>query len=382
MRLIPFNKPSLLGKELDLISDSVRGGWISGDGPFTKKCEQFLKEQIQDVQRALLTTSCTHALEMCAMLLKLQPGDEVIVPSFTFVSTAQAFHVHGAQIRFADVDPNTMNIDVDSFKSKINEKTRAVVIVHYAGVACDLDAIVDICNEHAITLIEDNAHGLFGKYKGKDLGTFGSLACLSFHETKNFTCGEGGALLINDKNYIERAEIAREKGTDRSKFFRGEIDKYSWVDIGSSYVMSDILASFLYAQLLEFAKVQEKRRKIWHTYNNELQSWALAQNVQLPAVPEGCQQAFHMFYMLMPNNKTRVQFLSYLKEHDIYAVFHYLPLERSTFGKSISFETDGCPNSFSVSERLVRLPFYFGISEQDVARVILVIKAFRLSNPS
>ncbi len=348
---------------------------ISGDGPFGKKAQTQLEEQL-GVEKALLTTSCTHALEMAAILLNLQPGDEVIVPSYTFVSTVLAFVMHGAKPVFADIRPDTLNIDETKLEPLITHRTRAIVIVHYAGVGCEMDTIINIAKQHNLMVIEDNAHGLYGKYKGKYLGTFGTLATQSFHETKNITCGEGGALLINEPSYIERAEIIREKGTNRSRFFLGEVDKYTWVDKGSSYVLSDILAAFLHAQLNEADKIQIKRKTIWNYYYEHLKDWAIANDVRLPIIPEHCEQPYHMFYLLMPSLKTRTKFIKHMKENEILAVFHYLPLHKSDMGRKLGGEKYNCPVTEDVSDRLVRLPFFNDMTEKELNTVTKVIYKF------
>lgn len=376
---IPFNRPSWYGKEKDFISEAFANNWVSGDGPFTKKVQTLLEKQLQRPDKVLLTTSCTHALEMAAILLDLQPNDEVIVPSYTFVTTALAFYMHGARPVFADIRPDTLNIDETKLESLISDKTRAIVPVHYAGVGCEMDAIMELADKYDLVVIEDNAHGLFGKYKGKMLGTIGHMATQSFHETKNITCGEGGALIINDPSYIERAEIIREKGTNRSKFFRGEIDKYSWCDKGSSYVMSDILAAFLYGQLSHSNEIQRSRQRIWDAYYQQLGSWSSENNVRLPIIPDYCEQAYHMFYMLMPNLQQRTRFIEYLREHDISAVFHYLPLHSSDMGKQLGLDNISCPVSDEVSDHLVRLPFYNNMSIEEVQRVIDVVQSFSIN---
>jgi len=314
---ISFNRPVIAGEELEFIVDSIQKGWVSGDGPYTKKAQELLEHQIGSDCKVLLTTSCTHALEMSAILIDITPGDEVIVPSFTFVSTALAFVMRGAKPVFADIRPDTLNMDEGIIERLITDKTRAIVPVHYAGVGCDMDAIMDIARARNLVVIEDNAHGLYGKYKKRNLGSIGHLATQSFHETKNIICGEGGALVINDDEYSERAEIVREKGTDRSRFFRGQVDKYSWIDIGSSYVMSDILAAFLYGQLLNSATIQENRKAIWEFYFKNLQEWAERSGVRMPLVPDYCQQAYHMFYLLMPSQEIRSDFMSYLEKYVI-----------------------------------------------------------------
>jgi dTDP-4-amino-4,6-dideoxygalactose transaminase len=373
---IPFNRPCLVGKELEYIADAIRIGHVSGDGAYTRKC-QLLLEQILGVPRVFLTTSCTHALEMAALLLDIRPGDEVIVPSFTFVSTVNAFVLRGARPIFIDIRPDTLNLDETQLERLITPRTKAIVPVHYAGVGCEMDAIMEVAKRYNIAVVEDNAHGLFGKYKGKYLGTFGCLATLSFHETKNFTCGEGGALLINDPQYIERAEIIREKGTNRSRFFRGEVDKYTWVDIGSSYLPSDILAAFLYAQLEAREEIQVKRRRIWEYYYEHLRDWAQEHGVRLPIVPADCEQSYHMFYLLMPDLKARTRLISHLKERGILSVFHYLPLHLSPMGKQFGGKPGDCPVTEDISNRLVRLPFYNDLTYEDQDQVIQAIREVR-----
>lgn len=366
---IPFNRPSIVGKEMEYVAQSVTNGHISGDGPFTRRCHDLLEREL-DVRKALLTTSCTHALEMAAILLDIRPGDEVIAPSFTFVSSVNAFVLRGARPIFVDIRPDTLNIDETKLEALITSKTRAIVVVHYAGVACEMDAIMEIANRHQITVIEDNAHGLFGKYKDRYLGTFGDFATLSFHETKNFSCGEGGALLINSPNFIERAEIIREKGTDRSKFFRGQVDKYTWVDIGSSFLPSDALAAFLLAQLEEREKIQRCRRTIWRTYFDQLSSWAGDHGVRMPIIPDSCGQSYHMFYLLM-NSLDRRQFLIHrMREQGILSVFHYLPLHLSPMGRTFGGKPGDCPITEDVSDRLLRLPFYVDLNRDEQQSVI------------
>lgn len=372
---IPFNRPSLEGNEIPYILDAIRTGHASGDGPYTRRCHAYLEESL-GVSKVLLTTSCTHALEMSALLLDLKPGDEVIFPSFTFVSTVNAFVLRGVRPIFADIRPDTLNLDETLIEQLITPRTKAIVPVHYAGVACEMDAILDIAHRHDLTVIEDNAHGLFGKYKDRYLGTFGALATQSFHETKNFTCGEGGALVINDPQFIERSEIIREKGTNRNRFFRGQVDKYTWVDIGSSYLPSDMLAAFLFAQLEARTQIQAKRRRVWEYYNESLQDWAANNGVRLPAIPDHCTQPYHMFYMLMPSLQSRQAFISHLKERGILAVFHYLPLHLSDMGKQFGGKEGECPVTEDISDRLVRLPFYNVLTEMDQARVVRAIQDF------
>ena len=353
---IPFNKPTFLGHETEYIRDSIADSRISGDGGYTRQCHQFLEESL-GVRKALLTTSCTHALEMAALLLDIQPGDEVIVPSFTFVSSINAFVLRGAKPIFADIRPDTLNLDERHLPDLITEKTRAIVLVHYAGVACDMDTIMALAQERGIAVVEDTAHALFSRYKGRYLGTFGELATLSFHETKNFTCGEGGALLINDESLMERAEIIREKGTDRSRFFRGQIDKYTWVDLGSSYLPSDMLAAYLYAQFERATDIQGRRQQIWNRYFECLGAWAAEHDVLLPTVPADVEQSYHMFYLLLPSLKVRSALIAHLKEHGILSVFHYLPLHLSTMGQGYGGKVGDCPVTEDLADRLLRLPF-------------------------
>jgi dTDP-4-amino-4,6-dideoxygalactose transaminase len=314
---------------------------------------------------------------MSALLIGIRPGDEIILPAFTFVSTANAFVLHGAKPVFCDIRPDTLNLDESKLEGLITQKTKAIIPVHYAGIGCEMDMIMEIASRHGIPVVEDNAHGLFGKYRGKYLGTFGSLATQSFHETKNITCGEGGALLINEKRYLDRAEIIREKGTNRAQFFRGEVNKYSWEDIGSSYVMSDILAAFLYGQLEDWKNIQGKRRLIWDRYNNELEDWAKRRNIQTPFVPKHCEQAYHMYYLIMPTATERSKFIDKLKANDITAVFHYLPLNQSPLANKMQmngWKKSNCPITVNVSDRIVRLPFYTGLDVKDQSRIIDFIK--------
>lgn len=372
---IPFNKPYMTGKELQYIADSIASGHISGDGIYTKKCSSLLEDEL-GIQKVLLTTSCTHSLEMTAFLLDIQPGDEVIVPSFTFISTVNAFVIRGARPVFIDIREDTLNMDEMLLERLITPKTKAIVPVHYAGIGCEMDQIMDCAQCYGISIVEDNAHGLFGRYKGRHLGTFGCMATQSFHETKNFTCGEGGALLLNDPRFIERAEIIREKGTNRSRFFRGQVDKYTWVDVGSSYLPSDMLAAFLYAQLETRKTIQEKREKIWHNYFDHLKEWAEAKHVKLPFVPAHCEQPYHMFYMLMPSLEERQALISHLMQRGILSVFHYLPLHLSDMGNRFGGRKGDCPITEEVSDRLLRLPFYIELSEDHQMRIISSIQDF------
>jgi dTDP-4-amino-4,6-dideoxygalactose transaminase len=378
---IPFNRPFATETGFNYIQETVRSMHISGDGLFTRKCHTLLEETL-GCSKALLTTSCTHALEMAALLLDIQPGDEVIVPSFTFVSTVNAFVLRGAHPVFADIRPDTLNMDEERLEQLITSRTRAIVPVHYAGVGCEMDTILEIAGRYGIPVIEDNAHGLFGKYKGRYLGTFGGLATQSFHETKNFSCGEGGALLINDVQYLERAEIIREKGTNRSRFFRGQVDKYTWTDVGSSYLPSDMLAAFLYAQLEIRDQIQSMRQRIWKYYAEHLHGWAEEQGMRLPLVPTHCEQAYHMFYLLMPSLAQRQTLIEQLKTRGIFSTFHYLPLHLSTMGQRFGGKPGDCPVTEDVSDRLVRLPFYNSMSEDEQMYVVETIQALNLKQRS
>ncbi|MFL5733743.1 MAG: dTDP-4-amino-4,6-dideoxygalactose transaminase [Chloroflexia bacterium] len=372
---IPFNRPCFVGNERIYMARAVSNGHISGDGRFTKSCHAFLEREL-GVPQVLLTTSCTDALEMSALLLDIQPGDEVIVPSFTFMSTVNAFVLRGARPVFVDIRPDTLNLDEQLLEEAITSRTRVVMPVHYAGVGCEMDTIMGIAARHDLSVVEDNAHGLFGKYKGKYLGTFGCLAAQSFHETKNFTCGEGGALLINEPRYSERAEIIREKGTNRSRFFRGQVDKYTWVDVGSSYLPSDILAAFLLAQLERRVQIQSDREATWNFYYANLQSWAANHGVRLPFVSEHCEQAYHMFYLLMPDQQSRMRFISHLKSRNILSVFHYLPLHKSPMAEQWNSQDCHCPVTEDASDRLVRLPFYNRMTEEELLRVLDAVHEF------
>jgi dTDP-4-amino-4,6-dideoxygalactose transaminase len=361
---------------MEYMAEAVASGHISGDGTFTRRVHALLEKEL-GVPKALLTTSCTHALEMMAILLEIQDGDEVIIPDFTFVSTVNAFVLRGARPVFLDIRPDTLNLDETRLEAAITSRTRAIVPVHYAGVGCEMDAILDIAQRHDIAVVEDNAHGLFGKYNGRFLGTFGVMAAQSFHETKNFTSGEGGALLINDPGLVARGEIVREKGTNRSRFFRGQVDKYTWVDIGSSYLPSDILAAFLFGQLEERERIQSHRKALWDTYNLALGDWAQKHGVQLPVIPPHCEQAYHMFYILLPDLDTRQNFIQYLREQGIYSVFHYLPLHLSDMGRRFGGKAGDCPVTEGVSDRLVRLPFHNSLSSAEQELTIEAILSFK-----
>lgn len=375
-KIIPFNKPALVSGEIELVAEVLQQGHMAGDGAYTKKCNNLL-ELITGAQKVLLTTSCTHALEMTALLLDIQAGDEVILPSFTFVSTVNAFVLRGARPVFADIRPDTLNLDESKLEALITPHTRAIVPVHYAGVGCEMESILAIAHQHGLKVVEDNAHGLFGKYRGKSLGTFGDLATQSFHETKNISCGEGGAVLINNPALNDRAEILREKGTNRSRFFRGQVDKYTWVDIGSSYLPSEALAAVLYAQLTAREEIQSRRRHIWERYARTLSGWAQQHNVRLPIIPEYCQQPYHMFYLLMPSLEVRTRFIGWMKDHGVICVFHYLPLHLSQMGQKFGGKVGDCPVTEDISDRLVRLPLFYNLEDSELDEVIEQILAFK-----
>jgi len=374
---IPFNRPCLAGNEYNYIAQAIANGHASGDGPFTRRCHEFLEREM-GVHRALLTTSCTHALEMAALLLDCGPEDEVIVPSFTFVSTANAFALRGARLVYGDIRSDTLNLDESRLESVVTPRTKAIVVVHYAGVPCEMESILAIAGRHGIRVIEDNAHALFSRYKGAYTGTMGCLAAQSFHETKNFMCGEGGALIINDPELLERALVIREKGTNRSRFFRGEVDKYTWVDLGSSYLPSDLLAAFLLAQFEARETIQQKRRLVWNRYFESLADWAENNDVGLPVVPADCEQAYHMFYMLLPSAEDRESLISHLKAESILSVFHYTPLHLSEAGKKFAARAASCPVTEEVSERLLRLPFYNDLGEHEQYQVTGAVRKFRV----
>jgi dTDP-4-amino-4,6-dideoxygalactose transaminase len=373
--LVPFNRPTTTGAEPAGIAAALASGHWSGDGAFTRACHQIL-ESTTGVRKALLTTSCTHALEMAALLLDIQPEDEVIVPSFTFVSTANAFALRGATPVFVDIRSDTFNLDESQLPQLLTAKTKAIVAVHYAGVACEMDAITELAGAHNVAVVEDNAHGLFGAYRGRPLGGFGALAALSFHETKNVTCGEGGALLIQDETLIDRAEVIREKGTDRSRFFRGDVDKYGWIDIGSSYLPSELLAAVLHAQLTQQDEIQRKRQRLWERYRRGLCEWAADRGVRLPFVPPHVEQPFHMFHLLLPTGQLRDSLLRHLRERGILAVFHYVPLHTSPYARRIGARNARCPVTEDVSARLVRLPFFTGMTDAEHDCVLAAVTAF------
>lgn len=373
---IPFNRSALVGREQGYIAQAMAIGQVAGDQAFTKKCHALLEREL-GVTKALLTTSCTHALEMSAILLDLRPGDEVIVPAFTFVSTANAFVLRGATPVFVDVRADTLNLDERLIERAISPRTRAIVPVHYAGVACEMDAIAAVAAPRGIGVVEDAAHGIFARYRGRPLGSIGALSALSFHETKNFTCGEGGALLINNPSLVERAEIIREKGTNRSRFFRGEVDKYTWVDVGSSYLMSDVLAAFLYGQLEAHERLRAQRREIWDRYHAALADWANERGARRPIVPPHCEQSHHMYYLLLPTPAARSALIAHLKSRGILSVFHYQPLHLSPMGRSFGGKPGDCPVTEDVSDRLLRLPFYNALTEAEQNEVIAAVREAR-----
>ena len=375
MSPIHFNQPFAIGREFEYMRRAIENAHTCGNGPFTKACNALVERTI-GVPKVLLTTSCTHALEMAALLLEIKAGDEVVFPSFTFVSTVNAFVLRGARPVFCDIRSDTLNLNETILPSLITARTKAIVPVHYAGVACEMDSILNTARSFQLPVVEDNAHGLFGKYRDRYLGTFGCMATQSFHETKNFNCGEGGALLINDPQYMERAEIIHEKGTNRSRFFRGQVDKYTWVDIGSSYLPSDLLAAYLLAQLESHEQIQAKRRYIWEYYYQHLNDWAVQHGIRLPIVPEHCHQAYHMFYMVMPSLGVRQAFIAFLRSLEIFSVFHYLPLHLSAMGRKYGGKEGDCPVTEDVSDRLVRLPFYNSISDSDLSRVVTAVLNF------
>lgn len=374
---IPFNRPYVAGPEAEYIGKVMAGGPMSGDGPFTARASTLLREKI-GAPAVLLTTSCTHALDMSAILLDLGPGDEVIMPSFTFVSTANAYALRGATPVFVDIRPDTLNIDADAVDATITDRTKAVVVVHYAGVACDMEAIGAITARHKLALIEDNAHGLGGSYRGQALGSFGVMATQSFHETKNIQCGEGGALVLNDPALVRRAEIVREKGTNRSEFFRGAVDKYRWVDIGSSYLPSEILAAYLTAQLESFAQIQKLRHALWTAYHERLADWCAEHGVGRPTVPAGCDHPAHLYYLMLPNLEARQGLLRHLAERGIQATFHYQSLHSAPAGLQYGrIGPGGCELTDMAADRLLRLPLFAGMTDEELDRVVDGVLEFR-----
>jgi len=368
--MIPFNAPPVVGTELEYMQSAMGSGKLCGDGGFTRRCQQWMENRFGS-RKVLLTPSCTASLEMAAILIDIQPGDEVIMPSYTFVSTANAFVLRGATIVFVDIRPDTLNIDEKLIEAAITEKTRAIVPVHYAGVACEMDTIMALAAKHKLFVIEDAAQGVMSTYKGKALGTLGHIGCFSFHETKNYTAGgEGGATLINDPALVERAEIIREKGTNRSQFFRGQVDKYTWRDIGSSYLMADLQAAYLWAQLEEAKRINERRLRLWQNYYDALQPIAASGRIELPTIPQDCQHNAHMFYIKLRDNDDRGALINWLKEAEILAVFHYIPLHSSPAGQRFGRFHGVDSYTQSESERLLRLPLFYNLSDNNQKTVI------------
>ena len=371
---ILFNSPTVTGKEMELMQQAIARGQLSGDGHFTSLCQHRLKQQL-GADKVLLTTSCTAALEMAAILLNIGPGDEVIVPSFTFVSGANAFVLRGAKPIFVDIRSDTLNLNEELIEARISARTKAIALVHYAGVACEMDALLSIARRHRIPIIEDNAHGLFGEYQGRPLGSFGTFATQSFHDTKNVICGEGGALAINDPQFIERAEILWEKGTNRKKFLAGLVDKYTWVDVGSSFLLSDLLAAFLFGQLEQADQIQSLRHAVWEYYYGSLESGAEKLGISLPQVPATCKHAAHLFYILLPNRTVRDELIAFLRSKNIQSAFHYLPLHLSPMGQRLDYREGDCPVTEEISGRLLRLPFHNRLRREEQDRVVAAISA-------
>jgi len=372
---IGFNIASKIGNETKYMNDAITGKHISGAGIYTKKCNEMLEEKFS-LKKSILATSCTHALEAVSILLDIKPGDEVILPSYTFVSTANAFILNGAKPVFVDIRRDTLNMDENLLQSHITEKTKAIIPVHYAGVSCEMDTILKIAKENDIIIVEDNAHGLFGQYKEKYLGTFGSFSTQSFHETKNITCGEGGALFLNDIKYLERAEIIFDKGTNRQNFLKKQVNKYSWVDFGSSYRLADLLAAFLYGQLENSEKVQRKREKIWLRYFLLLKRWAQENSVRLPFIPSNCISSYHMFYLIMPSKISRNNLIIWLEKNRINSVFHYIPLHKSRMSKKYGWDNFECPITIEISDRIIRLPMFYSLKIKEVEYITKTIIEF------
>lgn len=376
--MISFNLPVFTGKEFNYIKEAIEHKKICGDGIFTKRCSDWMEDRFQ-CPKVLLTTSCTHALEMAAILADIKTGDEVIMPSFTFVSTADAFVLKGAKIVFVDIRPDTMNIDEDLIEAAITEKTKAIVPVHYAGVSCEMDKIMDIAKKHNLFVIEDAAQGVMSQYKGRALGTIGDFGCYSFHETKNYTMGEGGAVLVNSPQYMERAEIIREKGTNRSKFFRGQVDKYTWVDLGSSYLPSEMNAAYLWAQLEIADEINDYRLGVWNRYYEGLASLKNDKAIDLPVIPEHCKQNAHMFYVKAKDLAERTKLIEFLKDNGIQSVFHYIPLHDSPYGKKVGRFHGKDVHTTAESDRLLRLPMYYGLKSEEVDYIVSKIKEFYIT---
>ncbi|WP_460343913.1 dTDP-4-amino-4,6-dideoxygalactose transaminase [Actinoallomurus acanthiterrae] len=374
--VIPFNRPYVAGAEQEYLVRAMAGGALEGDGPFTRRANALIAELI-GASSALLTTSCTHALEMSALLLGIAPGDEVIMPSFTFTSTATAFALRGAVPVFADCRPDTLNLDERRVEAAITERTRAIVVMHYAGVACEMDAIMAIAERHGLAVVEDNAHGLCARYRGRALGSFGAMATQSFHATKNVQCGEGGALVLNDPGLVERAEIIREKGTNRAQFFRGMVDKYRWIDIGSSYLPSDLLAAFLVAQLEAIDDIQARRHRVWAAYDESVADWAKKREVRRPTVPVDRDHPAHLYYLLLPDLAHRQAFLRHLGERGVRAAFHYQPLHTTPGGLRYGrVAPGGCPVTEDVADRLVRLPLFAAMSDDELQRIVKAVISY------
>jgi len=376
--MIPFNRAAFDGNELSYLATAIAEGHVSGNGPFGKAAEAAL-ETGHGAARALLTTSCTHALELAALLLELTPGDEVIVPSYTFVTTASAFMLHGATPVFADVQPDTLCLDPASVEAAITDRTRAICLVHYGGVAADMDRLGALADRHGLTLIEDNAHGLYGRYRGQVLGTFGAMSTLSFHETKNITCGEGGALVINDPAKTDRAEVLREKGTDRSRFLRGQVDKYTWVDIGSSWVLSDLLGGVLLGQLERFETIQARRYQIWNRYHDSLRQWASDHGVITPFIPPESDHTAHLYHLRFADQHQRDAFIAHLRQQGVMAVFHYQALHLSTVGQRLGGRPGLCPVAEQAAATLVRLPLFVGLTGTEQSQIIDAVLSFKPS---
>lgn len=373
--MIKFNVPPFIGDEITNIQKAIDSQKICGDGRFTKSCNIWMEERF-NANKVLLTTSCTHALEMAAILADIKPGDEVIMPSYTLVSTADAFVQRGATIVFVDIRPDTMNIDENLIEDAITDKTKAIVVVHYAGVSCEMDTITDIAKRHNLFVVEDAAQGVMSTYKGKALGTIGDFGCYSFHETKNYSMGEGGAILIKDDKYIEKAEITREKGTNRSQFFRGQIDKYTWVDYGSSYLPSELNAAYLYAQLKNADKINENRLNSWNLYYDLLKPLADEGFIELPHIPEGCEHNAHMFYIKAKDLEERTKLIKFMKDNEISLAFHYIPLHSAPAGLKFGRFHGEDVYTTKESDRLVRLPMYYGLSTEEIQYVVKYIKKF------
>ncbi|WP_312631836.1 dTDP-4-amino-4,6-dideoxygalactose transaminase [Pantoea piersonii] len=374
--MIPFNAPPIVGSELEYMQSAMASGKLCGDGGFTRRCQQWMEQRFGS-KKVLLTPSCTASLEMAALLINLQPGDEVIMPSYTFVSTANAFVLRGATIVFVDIRPDTLNIDESKIEAAITEKTRAIVPVHYAGVACEMDAIMALAAQYKLWVIEDAAQGVMSRYKGRALGTIGHIGCFSFHETKNYTAGgEGGATLINDAALIERAEVIREKGTNRSQFFRGQVDKYTWRDIGSSYLMADLQAAYLWAQLEAAERVNQQRLRLWQRYYDALQPLAAKGRIELPTLPAACEHNAHMFYIKLRDSDDRQALISWMKEAEILTVFHYIPLHSSPAGEEFGRFHGADLFTTRESERLLRLPLFYNLTDNNQNTVISSLLSF------